>query len=528
MTIWLLNELEFETIRILTTGVELPIAIESDFNKIYCELTKPSLENQLSLTQCLIEKIQESIPEKSKNELFISYPLLKDLHAKLEENDFKVIAVINGNEIVEVLNKNVNDDHFGIAVDLGTTTIVGLLVNLKTGQTVGVASRTNPQISYGADVITRINYTINESDGLKKLQSIVIESINDIIAEVCENMHIRQDSIHQFSLAGNSIMNHIFLGVDPRILAFSPYLPVYKESIKIKAKEIGLNINPEGKVFVLPNISGFVGGDIVGLICAHNLLLTEKITLALDLGTNGEIVLGSGKRLLSCATAAGPAFEGGHISSGMRASSGAIDKVSIYDNKLHAHVIDNAPAIGICGTGLLDLIAELLEYEIIDETGRISGKDELSEKAMIFKSKIRANGSQNEFIIIEGDEANKEIVLKQQDVRELQLAKGAIKAGITILQSELGITDADIDEILIAGAFGSYINKESAMRIGLIPKINLNKVRSIGNSASIGAKQYLLSLSKRDLTNQAINETEYIELCTKAEFQNRFMEEMIF
>ncbi len=523
MAVWVLNENEVETIKVLTTGLETPVEVMKDYSKVIIDYNKPSLENLKSY----IEALKDSLPAEYKN-ASLRFELLKKVSGILDGAEPKHGVVIKDNEIIHI--DSIHFKNYGLAFDIGTTTIVGLLVDLETGKTIKVASRTNPQVANGADVITRINYTINEENGLNKLQKLVISAMNEIINEVCSNMNVAQEEIYSITIAGNAVMNHLLLGVDPKSMAFAPYVPVFQDPININASKLGLNINPEADVYVLPNISGFVGGDIVALILAHKLLQTEKITLGIDIGTNGEIVLGSKNRLLCCATAAGPAFEGGHITFGMRAANGAIDSVSIEEDKFVYHVIGNVNPKGICGTGLIDLVAELLEVGIIDETGRIQSKDELEGKAKSFENRVRESGSQNEFVIVFKEEINNgnDIVLKQQDVRELQLAKGAIAAGYSVLLSELGHSANDIDEVLIAGAFGSYIKKESALRIGLLPKVAIEKVKSIGNSSSIGAKQYLISKLKRSECLEIISKTEYIELCLRPEFQEKFMEAMIF
>jgi len=523
ISVLVLNEEEVESIKILTTGLETPVTPKNEITKIQIKFNKPSLDNLKPYSECLLQ----SLPEEYNN-LSISFDLLKDMSSILEKDNENYFLVIKDGEILNIETQE--QKNYGLAFDIGTTTIVGLLVDLDTGKTVKVASRTNPQVVAGADVITRINYSINENDGLTKLQKLVISAINEIINELCINMNYDSNNIYSIALAGNAVMNHLLLGVNPKSMAFAPYVPVYHFISDIKAKNLSLNINPSASVYILPNISGFVGGDIVALILAHKLLETEKITLGIDIGTNGEIVVGSKKRLLCCATAAGPAFEGGHITFGMRAANGAIDSVSIEGDKILYHVIGNVNPKGICGTGLIDLIAALLEVGIIDETGRIVSPDEIDSVALPFKNRIRENGSQYEFVLVFKEEIKNgnDIVLKQQDVRELQLAKGAISAGYSVLLSELGLEEKDIDEVLIAGAFGSYIKKESAMRIGLLPKISLDKVKSIGNSSSIGAKQYLVSDTKRKESIEIVKNTEYIELCLRPDFQEKFMDSMIF
>jgi len=523
ISVLVLNEEEVESIKILTTGLEIPVTPKNEIRKIKIKFNKPSLDNLKAYSDCLLQ----SLSEEYRN-IHISFDLLKEIPSILDSDNENYFLAIKDNEIVNIETQELKN--YGLAFDIGTTTIVGLLVDLDTGKTVKVASRTNPQVVAGADVITRINYSLNEKDGLTKLQKLVISAINEIINELCININFDSKNIYSIALAGNAVMNHLLLGVNPKSMAFAPYVPVYHFISDIKAKNLFLNINPSASVHILPNISGFVGGDIVALILAHKLLETEKITLGIDIGTNGEIVVGSKKRLLCCATAAGPAFEGGHITFGMRAANGAIDSVSIEGDNILYHVIGNVNPKGICGTGLIDLIAALLEVGIIDETGRILSPDEIDSIALPFKNRIRENGSQNEFVLVFKEEINNgnDIVLKQQDVRELQLAKGAISAGYSVLLSELGLEEKDIDEVLIAGAFGSFIKKESAMRIGLLPKISLDKVKSIGNSSSIGAKQYLISDIKRKESIEIVKNTEYIELCLRPEFQEKFMDSMIF
>ena len=523
ISIWVLDENEIETIKVLTTGLETPVTIENDIRKIEIEYKKPSLE----YLKPFMDSLKEALPDNFKN-CEPSLSLLKKTADILNGAGEKITVVIKNDTIINFEKEN--NKNYGLAFDIGTTTIVGLLVDLDTGKTIKVGSRTNPQVANGADVITRINYTINDETGLNKLQRLVISAVNEITNEICINLNLDSRNIFSLTLAGNAVMNHLFLGVDPKSMAFAPYVPVFKDPVTIKASVAGLSINPDGDIYILPNISGFVGGDIVALILAHQLLHTDKVTLGIDIGTNGEIVLGSKKRLLCCATAAGPAFEGGQITFGMRAANGAIDSVSIENDRLIYHVIGNGNPKGICGTGLIDLVAELLEIGVIDETGRIVSPDELEGIGKYFEKRVRENGSQNEFVIVFKEEINNgnDIVLKQKDIRELQLAKGAIAAGYSVLLSDLGLTESDIDQVMIAGAFGSYIKKESALRIGLLPKIDINKVESIGNSSSIGAKQYLVSVSKRKECKEIILKTEYVELCLRPEFQDKFMEAMIF
>jgi uncharacterized 2Fe-2S/4Fe-4S cluster protein (DUF4445 family) len=528
ISVWVLNENEMETTQVLTAGLETEFKIEPDYSEIVISnYQKPSLENFKSY----INTFYDALPAEFRK-FNLSFELLKRVYTILQSNGQLVIKFKN-KEIIDIYsgdrNSSDRNKSYGIAFDIGTTTVVGLLVELDSGKTVKIASRTNPQVSVGADVITRVNYTINEKDGLNRLQDLIIACLNEIINELCSETNIQTQSIFSVSIASNTVMNHILLGVDPKSMAFAPYVSVFNTPISIKSSDVGLVTSTNRDIYVLPNISGFVGGDIVALILAHKLIDTDKITVAIDIGTNGEIVIGSSKKLLSCSTAAGPAFEGGHISIGMRASNGAIDTVSIENEKFIYHVIGNVAPKGICGTGLIDLVATLLNVGIIDESGRILSKDELEGEARNFKYRVVETNTSNGFIVtFKSDGIPNDLVLKQKDIRELQLAKAAMAAGYSVLLSDLGLSEEDIEQVLIAGAFGSYIKKESALRIGLLPKVDITKIKSIGNSSSIGAKQYLLSESCRNECNRIINHTGFVELALRPDFQEKFMDSMFF
>jgi len=323
-------------------------------------------------------------------------------------------------------------------------------------------------------------------------------------------------------------MQHIFLNVSPRSLGFVPFTPFVKESVEIDAEKAGLTINPGGKVFVFPSIAGFVGGDTVAVILAARLYRGKSIRLAVDIGTNGEIVLGNEDRLVCASTAAGPAFEGARISCGMRGTGGAIEKV-VFNDDVNVNVIDNLAPAGICGSGLLDAAAEMLRAGILDETGRMLARSEIpaGTKSAIAERVTEKNGGRV-FTLAGNPETNRSVDIIQRDLRELQLAKGAISSGIKILEKELGITDKDIDEVLLAGAFGNYIRRENAREIGLLPDIPLEKIKFIGNAASSGAKIALLSEEQRRKAGEIARWCEYVELSSSADFQNEFASSMFF
>ena len=419
---------------------------------------------------------------------------------------------------------------YGLAFDLGTTTLVGTILHTVSGRDLAISSRMNPQAIYGDDVISRISFVKNSPEGLEKLHRRVVRVINEMIDELAERAKVERKDIHKMTVAGNSTMQHIFLKVSPESLGSLPFSLVVERGVEIKAQELGVRINPEGVIFIFPNIAGFVGGDTVAVILSTGLLQSKEIKLMVDIGTNGEMVLGNRKRLLAASTAAGPAFEGARISRGMRASPGAVEKV-VINEEVEINVVGDVPPSGICGTGLIDAVAELLKVGIIDESGRIAPRS--ARKGKISDGLLRRiveEGASSKFLLVEGElTGNKHpIFITQKDVRELQLAKGALAAGIKILEKELGIGDKDISQILLAGAFGNFIRRRQAKRVGLIPDLPSERIRFIGNAASSGAKLTLISGKLRQEAETISRETEYIELSSRPDFQEEFVQAMSF
>jgi len=490
--------------------------IKPGIRKMYMELTEPTLKNQTSLLALIREKA---------GAFEVDIPLVRKLPDLLKESGFKITCVFSNNELIAIEKGNTTRKNYGIAIDLGTTTIVGTLLDLSTGIDIDVCARMNPQVLYGDDVISRINYAMSNERGLEELHTKIIEAINGIVGKLAESGKVDRDNIYNMSVAGNSTMQHIFLNISPGSLGVIPFVPVLREGVEIKAQDAGIEINPQGRIFVFPNIAGFVGGDTVAVILAANLYEAEKISLAIDIGTNGEIVLGNRKRIICASAAAGPAFEGARISQGMRATAGAIEKV-VFNDEVELNVIDNLPPKGICGSGLIDAIAEMIKAGIIDETGRILSKSEIPENVPRgIAERIIESNSGNSFLLVNN---SRPVFITQKDVRELQLAKAAIFAGVRILEKEMGIEDKDIEEILLAGAFGNFIRRENAMEIGLIPHIPLEKIKFIGNAASSGAKIALLSGNQRLKAEQIARFCEYVELSNSPDFQEEFANAMLF
>lgn len=418
---------------------------------------------------------------------------------------------------------------YGLAFDIGTTTVVGMLWDLRKAEPVGAAARTNPQSDYGADVISRIMYCGKEEGNLKRMQQKITDCFNDIICEFEEEYGIDPATINKVIAVGNTTMSHLLLAVDPQSLALAPFSPGFTGPVSINAKDLNLIISENAVVNVLPNIAGHVGSDIVAVLLSSGLSEMDGANLAIDIGTNGEILLASSGSVLTCSTAAGPAFEGACIHHGMRAATGAIEGVIIQGGEVKLSVIGDVKPVGICGSGLIDCVAELLKSGMITKKGKLLTKEE-AERAGLPDSlaKRLVDGESGKSFILYSDPEGRDIYITQKDVREVQLAKGAILAGIQIMMQELKLEDSHLNNVLLAGAFGNYIKKESALAIGLLPAVSLDKVISIGNAAGAGACMALLSKSSLEEANRLAREVNHIELAAHPDFQDVYLQAMYF
>ena len=516
---------ETELLQILTEGSEQAVAAAPDIVKQFVTVEKPLLETPDGDRERLLEALEQS----GQKDCQIPLQIMSGLPEVLRKEDHQVTVTRWGNHIVAVESGDTTGELFGLAFDIGTTTVVGGLIDLHQGKELAVAARLNGQAAYGADVISRIEYASNGTSQLRRLQRAVIDTLNGVAAEIHEKTGISPNKVCRVVIVGNTCMQHLALGVSPTYIARSPYTPAFSNRFDVKAGQLGLAVNPEAPVTFLPNVAGFVGADTVGVVVATELAHQKGRILMVDIGTNGEIVMSWGGRMVSCSTAAGPAFEGAQISSGMRAGEGAIEFVEIGDD-IEVAVIGKTQPRGICGSGLIDLVAELLKVGIIDETGRLQDAAELQGLSPELLKRIRLGEAGNEFVVVWGEEAadGSDIVLTQRDIRELQLAKGAIRAGTMILQQVLDIKDEDIDELLLAGAFGNYIRKESAMQMGLLPQVPLERVRSVGNAARVGARLCLISQGKLEEASRLARSMDYVELSGRPDFQEAFMNAMLF
>lgn len=417
-----------------------------------------------------------------------------------------------------------NNRVFGLAADIGTTKLAVYLLDLESGETVEKVGTMNPQIAYGEDVISRITFTREHHSGRKTLQSALINVFNEIITAMCTRQQISPDQIVEAVFVGNTAMHHLFAGLPVEQLGLAPCVPAVSQAIELPAAALGLKMAVEAQVYLLPNIAGYVGADHVAMLLATGLWQKPGIALGVDIGTNTEISLVSQGEIWSCSAASGPAFEGAHIHNGMRAAAGAIERVKISSGELHVFSIENQPPVGICGSGILDAVAEMRLAGVINEKGALQ-----IDHPLVHTDRFAPNGVPLlQFVLVPAEESGhgKEITLSRKDINEIQLAKSAIRTGIDVLLEYAGVSAESITEFIIAGAFGSYINVASAIQIGMFPDLPLERFSQVGNAAGIGARAALLSLDQRRLADHIALAVKYIELTSYPDFQARFLKGM--
>ncbi len=501
------------------------IQISSLVEKVYLELPKPSIADQCADYERVLRALNlEQEKQKPAN------ALLRMIPKTLREGRFKVTAVLNDGQLVWLEPGDTTAEKYGAVFDIGTTTVVCLLINLFDGQIAAAAAETNPQNVFGADVISRINYIIEtKGAGLATLQEKVAGCLNGLLQKTLEETGVDKNRVYECTVVGNTTMSQLFAGVDPTYLAPSPFIPGYVSAQTMTGAEVGFDVNPQCQIYLLPNIAGYVGSDTVGVILGTHIHERPQYSVAIDVGTNGEIVLSGNGRILACSTAAGPAFEGAQIKHGMRAADGAIEEVFIDNEKgtVDISIIGKKRAKGICGSGILDAVAQMYESGIIDYRGSFNIGENKPEADIHpeLRKRIRHTESGYELVLCPQEQSanGEDIVICQKDVRELQLGKGAIYAGIQVLMLEMGIKIEDVKEIMVAGAFGSYIRISSALLIGLFPHLPNGEILSIGNAASEGARLALVSREERTLCGDLARKTEYVELSARMDFQDEFI-----
>ncbi len=497
--------------RLQIEGIETHVTPAPTVKKTYLEIPPPTLEDPRSDSDRIIEALKT---KGGSANLTVSFDLVRILSQKMRDCEWNCTLVTWGDEIIDVEPDNTCDRLYGYAVDIGTTKLAGYLIDLRLGNVLGASSLMNPQIPFGEDVIARLNHPDQAA-----LQRAVAEGLNSILGTILDKTGVRADDVYEMTTVGNTVMHHIFFGIDPIHLGRSPYPPVVRNAVTVNAKECGIKINPKGKIFFLPNIAGFVGADTVGVILSTEIYKKDQISVAIDIGTNTEIVLGNKDKLIAVSCASGPAFEGAHVRFGMRAASGAIEKIEIDADTLNARckTIDDEPPIGICGSAMIDLVAEMLKTGIIDVMGIM--------KRDIKNPRIRERDDVMEYVVVNASESGtkEDITFSQKDVNQIILAKAAIYTGFKLLFKHYNIHKEDVHELLVAGAFGSHINKVTARMIGIIPEMDLNKIVVVGNAAGTGARMCLVSDATKRISETISRNVRYLELGVDEDFQKVFL-----
>ena len=418
---------------------------------------------------------------------------------------------------------------YGMAFDIGTTTVVGYLIDLTSGETLATVSSLNPQTVYGGDLMSRIAFAMDGPANLRKLHIKIVRLINEQIAEACATAKVPRDRVYKLVVVGNTCMHHLFLGIDPTFVGQAPYAPAMRQGYRCAARKVGVRANYNAKLFLLPLVAGFVGADTMGMILSTRIYDSQDTRVTVDIGTNGEVVMGGRDKLMACSAPAGPALEGAQIKSGMRGALGAIDKVRIDDDVV-THAIGGVPPIGICGSGLIDAVAALLDAGVVEPSGRMltSPKRPVTEA---IRRRLREDElGMRECVVAWASETGdgKDLVVTQADIRQVQLAKAAIASGVTMLQQVMGVPDERIAELMLAGGFGNYLNIRSARRIGIIPDLPPSRVRYVGNAAGLGAQMALLSETERRRADHLAQQVEHVSLASHPDFQQIFLKAVVF
>jgi uncharacterized 2Fe-2S/4Fe-4S cluster protein (DUF4445 family) len=503
--------------RFVISGLTPTVKLLPPIRKVFVRLRPPTLEDSTAD----LERLIGALRKKGKSKIAgIGHDTLKSLPRLLRLNDWKVTASIFKNkEIVGLEAGDKTGSCYGFAIDIGTTKLAGYLVNLKEGEAVSTVSSLNPQTKFGADIISRIAYAMKGEEALAKLNRSVVDGINKLIREACQLADLLTQDVIDVSVAGNTAMHHIFLGISPRYLSLSPYPAVLRRGLEMRATDLGLETAPDSRVYMFPIIAGFVGGDAVADIIATGMHSTRELSMLIDIGTNAEIVLGNRNWLVACSCASGPAFEGAHIKHGMRAAEGAIERIWIDPQTLNVSykTVNGVKPVGICGSAIVEGVAEMFRVGILDSRGRMR-----SDRGA--ESLRGADGSMEIVIAWKRNSGiDDDIVITQSDVREIQLAKAAVYTGIAILMKHMHIKPRDIERVFLAGAFGTYIDPASARNIGMFPEISLGKIHFVGNTAGSGARMALISSQTRKLAERIASKVEYVELGADPDFQREFI-----
>lgn len=495
--------------RLQVEGLSAQVVLDPPIESVNVVLDPPSFEDMRPDR----ERLEDALAEAGHANASMSYPVMVDLSSRLRDLAWSVQVILQNNKSIAILPPEV--PIYGLAIDIGTTKLAAYLVNFATGETSAQAGAMNPQIAYGEDILSRIGYCGEHQDGRRVLQARLAATLNDLVREMCVEADIAAEQIVEAVAVGNTAMHHIFAGLDVRQLAMTPYVPSAGQALEVGARDVGLDIASGARVYLLPNIAGYVGADHTSVILATDIWKTDRISVAVDIGTNTEITLVAHGRLSSCSCASGPAFEGAHIRDGMRAAEGAIERVQIKDDEIRVFTIGGKPPVGICGSGILDAVAEMRKCGILDDKGALQEDHRL----------VRRTDQLPELVLVPADATGhgRDITLNRKDVNEIQLAKGAIRTGLELLLLEAGVDAEQVEDFIVAGAFGTYISIPSAIQVGMFPDLPLDCFHQVGNAAGMGAKQALISLGRRRVAQDIVKQITYIELTTHPAFQKQFM-----
>ncbi|MBI2561992.1 MAG: DUF4445 domain-containing protein [candidate division NC10 bacterium] len=498
-------------------------ALDTGVRKIFVRPQPPSQEDhQSSDLEELLREVVQPVTE-------VPLQVLRTVPSLLRSASDGLTVTLFDQGLLALEPGDTRARAFGVAFDIGTTTVVGYLVDLSGGEVVGTASSLNPQSAFGGDLMSRIAFAQENPSNVRQLHARILQLLNGQIEEICAKAGVSRDQVYKVVAVGNTAMHHLFLGIDPTHVGQAPYAPSVRRSLRVTARELGLRVHPNAPVFLLPLVAGFVGADTVGMVLSTRIYESRGTRIAVDIGTNGEVVIGSRQGRTACSAPAGPALEGAQIQCGMRGAHGAIDRVWM-DRDVAYHVIGDGPPLGVCGSGLLDAIAGMLDAGVLDASGRLHPEPPGRVTDGLRRRVTALPGGMPAFVLAWGAEtaAGKDILLTQADIRQVQLAKGAIKSGIAMLQRLREAPDGRIEELMLAGGFGNYLNIRSALRIGLIPNLPLDRVSYVGNAAALGAQMALVSETERRRADDLARRIQHVSLADHPDFQDVFLEAVTF
>jgi len=490
------------------TALDKNITLLPAVQKVRCRIPAPTLTD----TRPDLDRLAAALPRVPAE---VPLLVLTALPETLRSAGWDVTAVLWNDRLIAAEAGDTTAEQYGVAIDIGSSKIICHLVDLATGKTLAEEHAENPQIMYGEDVVSRITFAAKNDGNLYRLRYLVVETVNKLIVKMCELMEVSRDRIYEIVFDGNTVMHHLFLGITPKYIGVSPFLPAHSAPVSYPAKELGLAINPEGMVTSLPLIAGYVGSDAVADLMITNIHERLGCSLVIDIGTNSELMIGDAEKILVCSAPSGPSFEGAQISSGMKAVSGAIETVKIENGKVSYTTIGNAGPKGICGSGIIDLVAELYVNGIITRNGKFT---DLTHPRI-------AKGDVPLFVVVPKEESGtgRDITITEKDINEFLLAKGSLRAGWTILAEKYGIDPARIDRIYLAGSFGTHINIENAMMLELLPRTDPAKVVLAGETAVGGSKLALLSVAERSAIRDVLGKIRYVELSVEKSFNREYL-----